>query len=170
MEGEGEETHVPIRAHAPVLGRALCRIRVLGLVLDHDLAPHGIAEGAILTSLRGMAGTVEGAEVGLGLVEEVEGEVDVADTVRSRGLVLHCLAGVLCPRADGRRATSVAGTAGAERGRRRTLCVLAVHGRDLTLVLVPALHVLARGRAPCLIPPTRDTVGAGAGVARVLDL
>ena len=56
-----------------------------------------------------MAGTVEGAEVGLGLVEEVEGEADAVDTVRNLGLVLHCLVGVLCPRADDRRATSVAG-------------------------------------------------------------
>jgi len=167
---EEEEMHVPTHVRAPALGRALVHVRVLGLVLDHGLAPRGIAGGAILTSLRGMAGTVEGVEVGLERVEEVEGEADVADIVKNLSLVLHHLAGVLDPHADGRRATSVAGTEGAERGRLHTLCVLVAHGRDLTLVLVLALHVLARGRAPCLTPPTRGTVEAGAGVARALDL
>jgi hypothetical protein len=116
-----------------------------------------------------MAGTVEGVEVGSGLVEEVEGEVVVVDIVKVLGLVLH-LVGVLDPLADDRQATSVAGTEGAERGRLHTLCVLVAQGRDPTLAPVPVLHVLARGRAPCLTLPTRGTVGAGAGVARVLDL
>jgi len=169
MVGEEEETHVPIHVRAHVLGRA----RVLGLVPDHGLGPHGIG-GAILMSLRGMAGTVEGAEVGSGLVEEVEEEAGVVGIVKPLGLVLHHLAGVLDPHADGRQATNVAGTEGAGRGRPRTLCVPVAHGRDLTLVPVPvpvpAPHVLARGRAPCLTLPTRGTVGVGAGVARVLGL
>jgi len=159
--GEEEEMHVPIH----VLGR----VRVLGLVLDRGLGPHGIVGGAILTSLRGMAGTVEGEEVGLGLVEEVGGEAGVVAIVKPLGLVLHYLAEVLDPHADGRQATNVADMEGAERGRPRTLCVLAAHGRDLTLVLDPAPHVLVRGHAPCLTLPTRGTVGAGAGVDRALD-
>ena len=73
-----KKRHCPICVHTPVLGRALCRLRVLGLVLNHDLAPRGRVGGAIITSLPGMVGTVEGAEVGLGLVEEVEGETDVS--------------------------------------------------------------------------------------------
>lgn len=167
---EEEEMHVLFHVHALVLGRALAHVRVLGLVPDHGLAPRGILEGAILMNLRGMGGTVEGPEVGLGLVGEVGGEPAVVDIVKSLGLVLHYLAGVLDPHADGRRATSVAGTEGAERGRLHTLCAPVAHGRDLTLVPVPALHVLARGRAPCLTLPTRGTVGVGAGVSHVLDL
>jgi len=162
---EGRETHAPIHVRAPVRGR----VRVLGLVHDHGLGPHDIAGGAILTSLRGMGGMAEGAEVGLGLVRGVEGEADVVGIVKPPGLVLH-LAGVLDLHADGRRAMNVADMDGGERGHPHTLCVLAAHGRDLTLVLVPALRVPVRGRAPCLTPPTRGTVGAGAGAARVLDL
>ena len=41
------------------------------------------------------------------------------------------------------------GTGGTGRDRRHALYVLVGHGRDLTLVLAPALHVLGRGRAPC---------------------
>ena len=100
VEGEEEETHIPICIQAPVLGCALCCLCILGLILDHNLAPCGIVGGVILTSLQGMAGTVEGVEVGLGLVEEVEGEADVVDTVQNLGLVVHCLVGVLCPHAD----------------------------------------------------------------------
>ena len=158
-----EEREIHARTHV----RALAHVRVLGL--DHGPALRDIAGDAILTNLRGMAGTVEGAEVGLGLVEEVEGEVGVVDIVKLLGLVLH-LAGVLDSHVDGHQATSVAGTEGAERGRLHTLCALVAHGQDLILVLVPALHVLARGRALCLTLPTRGTVGVGAGVARVLGL
>jgi len=165
---EEGEIHAPI--HVRALGRALAHVRVLGLVLDHGPAPRDIAGDAILTNLRGMAGTVEGVEVGLGLVEEVEGEVGVVDIVKPLGLVLLHLAGVLDSHADGHQATSVAGTEGAERGRLHTLCVLVAQGRDLTLALVPVLRVLVRGRAPCLTLPTRGTVGVGAGAARVLDL
>ena len=164
MVEEGE-SHAPIRA----LGRALAHVRVLGLVLDHGLAPRDIAGDAILMNPRGMAAMVEGVEVGLELVEEVEGEADVVDIVKALGLVLH-LVGVLDPHADGRQAMSVAGMEGAERGRLHILCVLVAQGRDLTLALVPVLRVLARGRAPCLTLPTRGTVGVGAGVAHVLDL
>ena len=160
---EEEEMHVPIHVRAPVLGRA----RVLGL--DHGLGPPGLVGGAILTSLRNMAGTVEGVEVGSGSVEEVGGEAGVVDIVITLGLVLYHLVGVLDPHADGRRAMSVAGTEGAEQGHLHTLCALAAHA-DLTLVLVPAPHALARGRALCLTLPTRGTVGAGAGVALVLVL
>jgi len=166
MVEEEEEFHVLIHVRAPVLGRALAHVRVLGL----GLGPRGMLGGAILMSPRGMAGTVEGVEVGLGLVEEVEGEADVVDIVNTPGLVLHHLVGVLDPRADDRQATSVADTEGAERGRLHTLCALVAHGRDLILVLVPALHVLARGHALCLTLPTRGTVGVGAGVVRVLGL
>ena len=155
--------HVLIHARAHVLGR----VRVLGLGLGPDL--HGIAGGAILTSLPGMVDTVEGAEVGLGQAEEVE-EVHVVDIVRALGLVLHHVAGLRGLRADGRRVTSVEGTEGAERGLPHILSVPVAHERGLTLVLVPVLRVLVRGRAPCLTLPTRDTVGAGAGAARVLDL
>jgi len=164
---ERGETHVPFHARGPVPGR----VRVLGLVLDRGLGPQDIAGGATLTSLRGMGGTVEGAEVGLGLVGEVgeEEPVDAVGIVKPPGLAPH-LAGVLGPHADGRRATNVADTDGAERGLPHTLCVLVAHERDLTLVLVPALHALVRGRAPCLILPTRGTVGAGVGAARVLGL
>ena len=165
VEEEGE-THAPIHAHV----RALGRVRVLGLVRDHGLGPRGTAEGAILMSLRGMEGTVEGAEVGLGPVGEVEGEVGVVGIVKPPGLVHHHLAGVLDPHGDDRQATNVADMDGAERGLPHTLCVLVAHGRDLTLVLVPALHVPVQGRAPCLTPPTRGTVGAGAEAARVLVL
>ena len=161
VEEEGE-THALIHARVPVLGR----VRVLGLVRDHGLGPRDIVGGAILTNLRGMVGTVEGAEVGLGPVGEVAGEADVVGIVKPPGPAPH-LAGVLDPHADGHRATNAVDTDDAEQGRPHTLCVLAAHGRDLTLVLVPALPVLARGRAPCLIPPTRGTVGAG--VARVPD-
>ena len=163
--GGGGGTYVLIL----VPGRApgLARVRVLGLVLDRALGPHGLAGGAIRTSPRGTADTVEGVEVGLGLVEEVEGEADAVDIVRTPSLV-HRHVGVLGPHADGHQATSVADMEGAEQGRLHTLCVLVAHGRDLTLVL--ALHVLGRGRAPCLTLPTRGPVGAGAGVARVLDL
>jgi len=154
---------VLIRVRAHVLGRP----RVL--VLGHGHGLHGIAEGTILTSLPGMVDTVEGAEVGLGLVEEAEG-VGVVDIVKALGLVLHYVAGLLDLRADGRRVTSVEGTEDAGRGRLHILCVPVVHERDLTLVRVPAPHVLARGRVPCLILPTRGTVGAGAGVALVPDL
>lgn len=163
---EEEETHALTHAPAPVLGRALGRVRVLGL--DRGLGPRGTAGGAILMNLRGTVDTVEGVEVGLGPVEGVEGAPDVAGTVKALGLV-RPLAGVLDPRADGRQATNVAGTEGAGRDLPRTLCVLVAHGRDLTLVLVPVLHALARGRALCLTLPTRGTVGAGAGAARVLD-
>jgi len=161
---------VLIRVRAHVLGRP----RVLGLVLGHGHGLHGIAEGTILTSLPGMVDTVEGAEVGLGLVEEAGG-VGVVDIVKALGLVLHYVAGLLDLRADGRRVTSVEGTEDAGRGRLHILCVPVVHERDLTLVRVPAPHVpaphvLARGRVPCLILPTRGTVGAGAGVALVPDL
>ena len=115
---------------------------------------------------------VEGAGVGLGLVEGVE-EAGVVDIVKTLGLVL-CPVGALDLHADGRRATSVAGTEGAERGRLHTLYALVVHERDPTLVPVPVpvpvLRVLVRGPAPCLTLPTRDIVGAkveaGAGVAR----
>ena len=164
MVGEGEGTHALIL----VPGRApgLARVRVLGLVLDRALGPHGIAGGAIRTNPRGMADTVEGVEVGLGLVGEVEGGADVVDIVRTPSLA-HRHEGVLDPHADGHQATSVVDTEGAERGHLHTLCVLVAHGRDLTLVL--ALHVLGRGRAPCLTLPTRGPVGAEAGVARVLD-
>ena len=160
VEEEGE-THAPI--HVRALGRALAHVRVLGL--DHGLAPRDIAGDVIPTNLRGMAGTVEGVQVGLGLVG---GEVGVVDIVKTLGLVLH-LAGVPDLHADDRQATSVVGMEGAERDRLHTLCVLAAQGRDLTLALDPVLHVLARGRAPCLTLPTRGTVGAGAGVARVPD-
>lgn len=162
-----EEREIHARTHVRALGRALAHVRVLGL--DHGPALRDIAGDAILTNLRGMAGTVEGAEVGLGLVEEVEGEVGVVDIVKLLGLVLH-LAGVLDSHVDGHQATSVAGTEGAEQGRLHTLCVLVAQGRDLTLALVPVLRVLVRGRAPCPTLPTRGTVGVGAGVARVLDL
>lgn len=162
--GEQGEVCAPFHARAPVLGRALGRAHVLGL--DHGLGPHVITGDATLTSLRGMVGTVEGAGAGLVLVAEVEEEGDVVDIVEPLGLVLH-LAGV-GPHADDRQATNVAGTEGAGRGRPRTLCALVGHGRDLTLV--PVLRVLGRGRAPCLTLPTRGTVGAGAGVAPVLDL
>jgi hypothetical protein len=155
----GEEMRVPIRA------RVLDRAHALGLA--HDPDPRGTAGGVTLTSLRGMAGMVEGAEVGS---EEVEGEVDVVDIVRRLGLVLHHPVGVLGFHADGRQATSVAGTEGAERGLLRTLCVLVARERDRTLVLALVLHVPARGRALCRTLPTRDTVEAGAGVAHVLDL
>jgi len=163
VEAEGG-SHVPI--HVRVLGRALAHVRVLGLVLDHGLAPRDIAGDVIPTNLRGM---VEGVEVGLGLVEEVGGELGVVDIVKTLGLVLH-LVGVPDLHADDRQVMSVAGTEGAERGRLHTLCVLVVQGRDLTLALDPVLHVLARGRAPCLTLPTRGTVGAEAGVAHVLGL
>ena len=155
----------PIHARAPVLGR----VRVLCLVRDHGLGLRGIAGGVILTSLRGMEGTAEEVEVGLGLVGEVGGEVDGVGIAKHPGLVHH-LAGVPDPHAGGRRATNVEDTEDAERGLPHTLCVLVAHGRDLILVPAPALHVPARGRVPCLTPPTRGTVGAGAGVARVLVL
>jgi len=167
---EEEVTRVLIHAHALVLGRALRRVRVLGPGLDHGPGPHGTVGGAILTSPRGMAGMVGGAEVGSELVEEAEGEAVAVDIVKALGLVLNLLVGVLAHYADGRQAMSVAGLEGVERGRLRTLCALVAHGRDLTLVHVPALHVLARERAPCLTLPTRGTVGVGAGVARVLGL
>ena len=162
VEEEGE-------TYAPIHARALGRVRVLGLVRAHGHGLRDITGGAILTSLRGMEGTVEGAEVGLGLVGEVAGEADVVGTVKPPGLVHH-LAGVPDPHGDGLQATNVVDTDGAERGLPHTLCGLVVHGRDLTLV--PALHALVRGRAPCLTPPTRGTVGAGAGAgaARVLVL
>ena len=163
--GEGEGLHVPIHAHALALGR----VRVLGLVLDRRLGPRGIVGGAILTSLRGMADTVGGAEVDLGPVEEAEEEAGVVDIGKLRGLVLH-LAGVVGSHAGGRRAMNAGDTEGAERGHPRTLYVPVGHGRDLTLALVHALHVLGRGPAPCLTPLTRGTAGVGAGVVRVLDL
>ena len=153
---------IHVRAH--VLGR----VRVLGLVLDRGLGLHGTAGGAILTSLPGMSHTVEGAEVGLGLGEEVE-ELHVEDIVQAPGLVLH-VAGLLDLRADDRQVTSVEGMGDAERGRLHILCAPVAHERDPTLVHVPVLHVLARGHALCLTLPIQDTVGAGAGVARVLAL
>jgi hypothetical protein len=152
-----------VRAH--VLGR----VRVLGLVLGPGPGLHGITGDVILMNLPDMVHTVEGAEVGLGLAEEVV-EVRVVDIVKALGLVLHHVAGLLDLRADGPQVTSVEGMEDAERGPPRILFVPVAHERDLTLVLVPALHVLARGRAPCLTLLTRDTVGAGVGVARVLDL
>ena len=158
----GEETCVLTHAH--VLGR----VRALGPVLGRGLGLHGIAEGAILMNLPGMVDTVEGAEVGLGLVQEVD-EVPAVDIVNLLGLVLRYVAGLLGLHADGRQVTSVEVMEGAERGRLHTLCVPVAHGRDLTLVHVLALRVLARGRAPCLTLPTRNTVGAEAGVPRVLD-
>jgi len=159
VEEEGE-TCVPIRVRAP--GPALARAPVLGHVLDHGLVPPDSAGDTIPTSLRGTAGMAEGAVVGLELAEGVE-EVGAVDIVKARGLVLH-LGGALDPHADDRRVTSVAGTEDAGRGHLHTLCALVAHGRDPTLVLVPVLHVLVRGLAPCLTLPTRDTVGAGARV------
>lgn len=163
MLGEGE-MRVRTRAHVLVLGHG----RVPGLVQDLGLGPHGTTEGVILMNLRGMEGMAEGVEVGLGL--EGGEEVDVLGTVRVPGPVPHHPAEALGLRVDAHQATSVAGMEDAGRGRLRTLCVPAAHGRDLILVPVPDLHVLARGRAPCLTLLTRDTVGAGAGVVRVLDL
>jgi len=157
-EEEGE-TYVPIRVRAP--GPALARVPVLGLVLDHGLAPRDTVGDGIPTSLRGTAGMVEEVEVGSEPAEGVE-EVGVVDIVKTQGLVLH-LVGALDLHADDRRATSVAGTEGAGRDRLHTLCALVAHGRDPTLVLVPDLHGLVRGLAPCLTLPTRDTVGAEAG-------
>ena len=169
MVEEEEEMHVPIHVRVP--GRALPHVCVLGPVLDHGLAPHDIVGDVILTNLRGMAGTVEEVGVGLELVGEVGEEVGVVGIVKALGLVLRP-AGVLDPHVDGRQATSVAATEGAELGRLHTLSVLVAHGRDLTPALVLVLHVLARGRAPCLTLPTRGIVGAGVGarVVRVLDL
>ena len=154
-----------MRVRTHVLGR----VRVLGPVPAHVLVLHGILGGATLTSLPFWVGTVDGVEVGLG-PEGVDGEVGAADTVKLPGLALHHVAAVRDLHGDDRQATSVADTEGAGRGRPHILCVPAGHGPDLTPVLVPALHVLGRGRAPCLILPTRDTAGAGAGVAPVLDL
>ena len=154
-----------MRVRTHVLGR----VRVLGLVPAHVLVLHGILGGATLTSLPDLEGTVEGVEVGLG-PEGVEGEVAAADTVKLPGLALHHVAAVRDLHGDDRQVTSVADTEGADRGRPHILCVPAGHGRDLTPVLVRALRVLGRGRAPCLILPTQGTVGAGAGVAPVLDL
>ena len=111
----------------------------------------------------------EGAEVGLGLVGEAEG-VGVVDIVKALGLVLHRVAGLLDLLAGGRQVMSVEGMEDAERGPLRILYGPVAHERGLTLVHVPALHVLARGRALCPTLPTRDTVGAGAGVARALGL
>lgn len=158
--GEEGETRVTIRVRAP--SPALAHVPVLGLVLDHGLVPRDTAGDAIPTSLRGTAGMVEGVEVGLELVEEVEG-VGVADIVKTLGLVLFPV-GALDLHADGRRATSVAGTEGAGQGHLHTLYALVAHGRDPTLVLDPVLRVLVRGPAPCLTLPTRDTAGARAGV------
>ena len=163
--GEEGESCVLIHVHVHVLGRALGHARVLGP--NHGLGPHDTIGGATLTSPRGMVRTAEEAEEGLESVGEVAGEADVAGIVEPLGLVLH-LAGVVDPLADDRQVTNVADMEGAERGRPRILCVLAAHGQDLTLV--PAPHALGRGRAPCLTLPTRDTVGAGAGVARDLGL
>ena len=123
----------------------------------------------ILASLPGLEGTVEGVEMGLGL-EGVEEEVNVADTVKLPGPVLHHVAGVQGLHGGDHQAMSVVGMEGAGRGRPHSLCIPAGHRRDLTPVPVPALHVLGRGRAPCLILPTRGTVGAEAGVGPVLDL
>ena len=153
---------VPIHAHAHVPDR----VRVLGLPPGRGHGPHGTAGGAILMSPRGMEDMVEGGEVGSEPVQGEE-EVDAVDTVKALGPVLHH-AEVLGLRVDARRVMSVVGMEDAERDRLHILCVLAVHERDLTLVL--ALHVLARGRAPCLTLPTRGIVGAGAGVTRLLDL
>jgi len=164
LEG-GEEAYA--LTHVRVLGRALCPARLLCLVPDHGPGPPGMLEGATLMNPRGMAGTAEGV-VGLVLGEEVEGEAVVVGIDHTLGLVLHHLAEVLGPHADDRRVMSVAGMEGAERGRLRTPCALVARGRDL--ILVPALHVPARGRVLCLTLPTRGTVGVGAGVARVLDL
>jgi len=166
VEEEGV-THVLI--HARALGRALGPVRVRCLVPDRDRGPRGIVGGVILTSPRGTAGTVGGAEADSELAEEVEGGAVAVDIAKALGLVLS-LVGVLCHHAGGRRAMSVAGTEDVERGRLHTPCALVAHGRDLTLVPVPALHVLARGRAPCLTLLTRGTVGVGAGAARVLGL
>jgi hypothetical protein len=155
---------VPIHAHVPD------PVRALGLLPGRGRGPRGTAGGAILMNPRGMEGMVEGGEVGSEPAGGVEG-VDAVDTVKALGPVLHHLVEVLCLCVDARQAMSVVGTEDAERDRLHILCVLAVHERDLTpLALALALHVLARGRAPCLTLPTRGTVGAGAGVTRVLDL
>ena len=160
-----------MRVHPHVRAHVLGSICVLGLVPAHTLVLHGIPGGAILTSLPDLEGTVEGVDsVGLG-PEGVEEEVDAVDTVKLLGLGLHHVAGVQGLHGDDRQATSVPeSTEGADRGRPHTLCVPVGHGRDLTLVPAPALHTLARGRALCLILPIQGTVGAGAGVAPVLDL
>lgn len=161
---EGEEMLVLIHVRVHVLGR----VRVLGPVLGRGLGLglHGITGGVILTSLLGM---VEGAEVGSGPVGGVE-EVRVLDIVKALGLVLHHVAGLLGLHADGHRVTSVEGTGDAERGRLRILYDPVAHERDLILVHAPVPHALARGLAPCLTLPTRDSVGAEAGVVPVLDL
>ena len=112
---------------------------------------------------------MEGVEVGLRL-EGVEEEVNAVDTLRLPVLILHHVAGVQGLRGDDRQATSVGGAEGADQGRPYILCVPADHGRSLTPVPVTALHALARGRARCLILPSRGTVGAGAGVAPAPDL
>ena len=161
MAREGE---MRVRTHAHVLGHG----RVPGLVQDLGLGPHCTTGGVILMNLRGMEGMAEGVEVGLGL--EGGEEVGVLGTVQVPGLVPHHPAEVLDLRVGAHQATSVAGMEDADRGRPRTPCVPAAHGRDLTLVPVPAPHVLVRGPVPCLTLLTRDTVGAGAGVVRVLDL
>ena len=154
-----------MRVRAHVLGR----VRGLGLVPAHVLVLHGMPGGAIPTSLPDLEGTVEEVEVGLG-PEGVEEEVGAVDTVQLPGPVLHHVAGVQGLHGGDHQAMSVVDMEGADRGRPHILCVPVGHGRDLTLVLVPALHVLGRGRAPCLILPTQGTVGAEAGVAPVLDL
>lgn len=160
--GDGMCVRTHVRAHA--LGRA----RVLGPGLGLGLGHHDTPGDATLTSLRGTADTVEGAEVGLEPVEGVE-EEDAVDIDNPPGLVLHRLGGVRGLHADGHQATSVVGTEGVGRGHRHILCVLAARERGLTLALVPAHHVPARGRAPCRTLPTRGTVGARVGAVRVLD-
>ena len=92
------------------------------------------------------------------------------DTAKLPGPVLHHVAGVQGLHGGDRQAMSVAGAEGAGRGHPHILCAPAGHGRDLTPVPVPALHVLGRGRARRPILPTQDTIGAGAGVAPVPDL
>ena len=50
VEGEEEETLSHLHSHSH-LGCMLCCLRILGLVLNHDLAPCGRVGGTILMSL-----------------------------------------------------------------------------------------------------------------------
>ncbi|KAF9642195.1 hypothetical protein BDM02DRAFT_3244934 [Thelephora ganbajun] len=80
-------------------------IHIRALILNHVLSLHSIAGGVIVTSLRGMVNVVERVEVGSRLVEEMEGETDVLDTIQALGLALHHLVGVLDPHMYSRQAT-----------------------------------------------------------------